>query len=209
MRSGRLVAIKTVRSRREADAAAIRREIVTLSQLRHPGIVRLHAYGAESGVPWMALELLEGRTLAEEISWYWPETSTGAGERRERPTSCPTTPACGLRDRAPDPARSAFPVAGGGHLLEAFSIMTQICLALDHVHRHGLVHRDVKPANVFLGDDGRTTLFDFGLACAAVGDAGKRRRGRDDGVRGPGADLRRPVDRRADIYSLGCCSTSW
>ena len=58
VRSGRLVAIKTVASPRAADAAAIRREIVVLSNLRHPGIVRLHTYGEEGGSPWLALELV-------------------------------------------------------------------------------------------------------------------------------------------------------
>ena len=73
-RGGPPVAIKTVRSAREEDAAAIGREIVTLSRLpRHPGIVRLHGYGVQRGGPWIALELLDGRTLAEELSGYWPE----------------------------------------------------------------------------------------------------------------------------------------
>ena len=207
LRSGRLVAIKTVRSRREVDAAAIRREIITLSQLRHPGIVRLHTYDAESGLPWMALELLAGRTLAEEISWYWPEATTGAGARRdqtEETEELPTAPACRHRDRAPGPVRSTFPVAGGGHLRDACSVITQICRALDHVHRHGLVHRDVKPGNVFLGKDSRTTLLDFGLACAAGA-----MRENEVGVgtmeyAAPEQICGGSVDRRADIYSLGC-----
>ena len=72
VRDGRAVAIKTARSAREADATAIRREIITLSGLRHPRIVRLQGYGVQSSGPWIALELLEGRTLADELSWYWP-----------------------------------------------------------------------------------------------------------------------------------------
>src|SRR4029079_9696662 len=98
MRDGRAVAIKTVRSAREADALAIRREIVTLSALNHPGIVRMHGYGVQPAGPWIALELLRGRTLADELSWFWPETR-GYGEPRERTEERPTAPARNLCDR--------------------------------------------------------------------------------------------------------------
>ena len=203
-RGGPPVAIKTVRSAREEDAAAIGREIVTLSRLpRHPGIVRLHGYGVQRGGPWIALELLDGRTLAEELSGYWPETK-GYAERRPRTDERPTVPARGRGDRPVGQARSLFPVAGGGHLVEAFAIVRQLCGALDHLHRQDLVHRDVKPSNVFLRADGRTTLFDFGLACPA-----NTLKGADLCVgtmeyAAPEQICGAAVDRRADIYSLGC-----
>ena len=49
-------------------------------------------------------------------------------------------------------------------LLEALSIMEQLCAGLGYAHGYGVVHRDVKPANILIRPDGRVTIVDFGIA---------------------------------------------
>lgn len=59
------VAIKTVSVPRESLLPAIRREIDALGKLRHPGIVAIRDSGTHRGIPWYAMELLGGRSLAD------------------------------------------------------------------------------------------------------------------------------------------------
>jgi hypothetical protein len=50
---------------------------------------------------------------------------------------------------------------------EAVKVLRGVASALDHAHEHGVVHRDVKPANILIGRDGRAKLADLGIASAA------------------------------------------
>jgi serine/threonine-protein kinase len=89
---------------------------------------------------------------------------------------------------------------------EAVDIVLQVAQALAHAHRRGLIHRDVKPANIVLTGDGVAKLADLGLARTAEQD-NPRDRGLVVGtpyyIAPEQIKARQDIDGRADIYSLG------
>ena len=87
---------------------------------------------------------------------------------------------------------------------DKLEILVQVCGGLAHAHQKGIVHRDVKPANIFVLEDGTAKIMDFGVARWM--QTQKTQSGLVVGTAGyisPEQLRGKPVDGRADIFSLG------
>lgn len=127
----RKVALKVVDARApgaERLRERLRREAQALARLSHPNVVAVHDVGLDGDEVYVAMALVEGKTLG---AW--------------------------LAD-------------GHRSWSEIRDVLVGVARGLEAAHRVGLVHRDVKPANVMVDRDGRAHVLDFGLA-RAVGDA--------------------------------------
>ncbi len=138
------------------------REARAAAALNHPNICTIHEVGEHDGRPFIALELLEGRTLKEEM-----------GSRRLE-------------------------------LGEIVEIASQVADALEAAHDKGIIHRDIKPGNIFITRRGVVKVLDFGIALMA--DSPESHARMPIGTRAfmsPEQIAGRAVDTRTDLYSLG------
>lgn len=148
---GRTVAMKIAHA--ELSAAARSRflaEAQVVAQLQHPGIVPVYDLGVlGTGEPYFTMPIVHGRTLGELIRRLHDRTDGDAtpGGSHARPD---------LHDSRGDADRTTL-----RRLLVAFHAAAD---AMGHAHTRGVVHRDLKPDNIMVGDHGATVIVDWGLA---------------------------------------------
>ncbi|MGW3939805.1 protein kinase domain-containing protein [Streptomyces phaeochromogenes] len=167
----REVAVKEVRAPVGQTAAQVERMYTRLereawaaARISARGVVTVHDVATDDDRPWIVMELVRGRSLADVIG------SQGALPPRE-----------------------------------AARIGTEVLDALRAAHGAGVLHRDVKPANVLLADDGRVVLTDFGIA-TVEGDSALTMTGELVGspeYLAPERALGRNPGPASDLWSLG------
>ena len=101
--------------------------------------------------------------------------------------------------------RQVLDVRGKFSFMEACDIMYQLCSAVLYAHNHGVIHRDIKPQNVFLTTDGTIKLGDFGIATFQNGSHVTRSEVIVGSVHyiAPEVADGNPASVRSDIYSMG------
>ncbi len=185
---GRRVALKVLPFAAVMDPKHLQRfrnEAQAAAHLHHTNIVPVYSVGTERGVHYYAMQFIEGESLARAIAEL-KGGAPGAG----------TTPISSHRSNR-EPL----------YLRMATRLGVQAAEALDHAHQLGIVHRDVKPANLLVDATGNLWITDFGLArfdnganLTMTGDLVGTVR-----YMSPEQALakRVPVDHRTDVYSLG------
>jgi class 3 adenylate cyclase len=126
----------------EAGRQRVHREAQAMAALGdHPHIVTVHDIAEDDGQLFIVSQYMAGGSVEDLLKVLSHPPSAGGTER-----------SAGAQGGAAVP------------LHQAVRIADQICQALEHAHGCGVVHRDLKPGNVWLGADGTAKLGDFGLA---------------------------------------------
>jgi tetratricopeptide (TPR) repeat protein len=163
----RFVALKMIRGGTHAapeHLARFRIEARALARLGHPNVVQIHDVGRSGGVPFVALELLEGGSLEGRVAGT-PQTERNSAE-----------------------------------------LLITLARAIGAAHKAGVVHRDLKSANVLFASDGTPKIVDFGLAKRLDEEDGQTQTGQVMGspsFMAPEQARGRDVGPLADVYSLG------
>jgi serine/threonine protein kinase/tetratricopeptide (TPR) repeat protein len=197
----RRVALKVLFPSVTNSAAAVQRfhhEARAAGRLKHTNIVAVHQLGQEGGVWYCAMELVDGRSLADVIRELRDARRPPSESRLARRTLELATPA---------PSWTGRETGTRAYYLRIAEMFAEVAEALQVAHNQGVVHRDIKPANLLLDTQGRLKIADFGLARLDE-EASVTRTG--DVVGTPLymspeqlAGRRSEVDGRSDVYSLG------
>lgn len=228
----RRVALKVLTTTSIADPRRIQRfqvEARALAALTHPNIVPIYSVGHNRGLPYLAMQLIDGQTLAEaarelrvlrglDVEGTVSEATRSMANGWAVPTPISTADAPPLDPTdpmdAPPPPRIGKPMDDTETWPRTLSydrtiaeLGLQAAEALAYAHGLGVIHRDIKPANLLVDARGHLWITDFGMA-RLEGESDLTRTGDLIGTlkyMSPeqASGVRDQVDGRTDVYSLG------
>jgi hypothetical protein len=178
-----------------------RREAVLLAGLQHSNIVAVHEIAAEGDVNYIVMDLVKGLPLDEMLERA-RQILKGAGATAGRRSGL-------LREAlgATNDSRGLGPAAESDWHRAVARIAREAAHTVESAHAASVVHRDIKPKNVLLREDGSPVLLDFGLAGACEAGSGDM----NQGLFGTTSYLAPEQastghvgsDPRSDVYQLG------
>ena len=193
------VALKLLPTLRPRAIVRFKNEFRALQGIHHPNLVTLGELIEDRERLFFTMELIDGSNIisyAHRVSPSERVTTEAAGAHE------PTVRDDETGDRSPAAAALSIPVPDEARLRSAFLQLAQALVAL---HVHDKIHRDVKPSNVLVTEEGRVVLLDFGL----VVDIARRGDPEDSGMAGTAsymspeqADLQ-DVTPASDWYGFG------
>jgi WD40 repeat protein/serine/threonine protein kinase len=208
----RSVALKVLPFAATMDPRHLQRfkhEAMAAAMLHHPHIVPVYGVGCERGVHYYAMQLIEGSSLAAVVEEMKPENNERPADVTAdyAPTAHPDTPKPDTIPVAALTTEKTKSKKDRAYFRTTVERIAQAADAIEYAHSMGVVHRDVKPANLLLDDAGHLWVTDFGLAkldtavnMTISGDLIGTLR-----YMSPEQALARHglVDHRTDVYSLG------
>lgn len=214
-RYGNFVAIKVLHSTEtvsETQVRRFRREAEIMARLPHRNICRVFEMGEFEDIQFLVMELVDGLTLADLLYDELENSSTTEGvlDLKSLILALRSTKISHGDDSSPEePARPRASTTRVLQTEQTLSIFLKVCDAVQFAHEHGVLHRDLKPGNILLREDGEPLVADFGLAKMHTDEAGPSLSvsghvvGTLENMSPEQAESSKDVDERADIYALG------